>query len=152
MENVKAIVTQVMKIWRLYKTQQLTLKAAMRLEIPFGLRKLLSRDFMICSLLKKEMANLYDALKCCMLDTCITRPETKMANVIREDGNLITTLATIERLHQQIYTEYEILLELVKNSNLNLRIIHQHQKEMNKMASELSEQILMSDDLAYDHS
>lgn len=153
MENVKAIVKQVIKIWRLYKTQQLALTAAMRQEIPFQLRKLLSRDYMICSVLKKEMANFYDALKCCMRDACITRPETGDVMIAHVDGNATMALGNIVGLHRQIIAEYEILLTLVKDSNINTSILQQHRKQMDKMTDELSSQsdTLQSEEMDHKH-
>jgi hypothetical protein len=138
MENVKAIVKQVVKIWRLYKTQQLTLTVAMRQEIPFQLRKLLSRDYMICSLLKKEMADLYDALKCCMRDACIQRPDANAVMVVNVDGNADLAVGKIVSVHKQIIAEYETLLALVEGSNINTSILQQHRKQMEKMTQELS--------------
>lgn len=140
MENVKAIVKQVTKIWRLYKTQQLALTAAMRQEIPFPLRKLLSRDYMICSVLKKEMANFYDALKCCMRDACITRPETGDVMLAHVDGDATLAMGKIVSLHQKIIAEYEILLSLVEGSDINTSILQQHRKQMRRMTDELSTQ------------
>jgi hypothetical protein len=138
MENVKAIVKQVVKIWRLYKTQQLALTVAMRQEIPFRMRKLLSRDYMICSLLKKEMADLYDALKCCMRDACIQRPDANGVMVMNVDGNADLALGKIVNVHRQIIAEYETLLALAEGSNINTSILQQHRKQMEKMTQELS--------------
>ena len=97
MENGKEIVKQVVKIWRLFKTQQAALTVAMRQDISFEMRNLLSRDYMICMVIKKEMANLYDSLKCCMRDGCITRPDelhTDMA-VPSDDVNMALTKSCI---------------------------------------------------------
>ena len=134
MENVKAIVKQVVKIWRLYKTQQQLLTAAMRAEISFELRKLLSRDYMICSLLKKEMANLYDGLRCCMGDMHRIRPESGALEV--PDG-IEQTLKKITIVHRQILEEYTVLLDMAEDTNINTAIIHQHQKQMSGMEHEL---------------
>jgi hypothetical protein len=139
MENVKAIVKQVVKIWRLYKTQQLVLTAAMREEIPFQLRTLLSRDYMICSLLKKEMANFYDGLRCCMGD--MFRPDSHGSITMAADRDIRTTLERIAVAHRQIIAEYEILLDLVEDSDINTKIIHQHRKQMGKMTEELTMQL-----------
>lgn len=138
MENVKAIVKQVVKIWRLYKMQQLILTVAMRQEIPFRLRKLLSRDYMICSLLKKELANLYDALKCCMRDGCITRPETDPMEIMHVDPNAEVAIADIVQLHRQIIEEYETLLGLIQGSNINAGMIQQHCKQVSRLTHDLS--------------
>lgn len=135
MENVKAIVKQVVKIWRLYKTQQLVLTAAMREEIPFQLRTLLSRDYMICSLLKKEMANFYDGLRCCMGDRF--RPDSAGSITTVTERDIQTTLESIAIAHRQIITEYGILLDLAEDSNINTQIIHQHRKQMVKMTGDL---------------
>ncbi|MGG7666703.1 hypothetical protein [Dyadobacter sp. BHUBP1] len=135
MENVKAIVKQVVKIWRLYKTQQLVLTAAMREEIPFQLRTLLSRDYMICSLLKKEMANFYDGLRCCMADRF--RPDSAGSITAATGRDIQTTLESIAIAHRQIITEYGILLDLAEDSNINTQIIHQHRKQMVKMTDDL---------------
>lgn len=140
MENVKPIVKQVIKIWRLYKMLQLTLTVAMRQEIPFRLRKLLSRDYMICSLLKKETANLYDALKCCMQDACITRPDARATMVMDVKGNVKLALGKIVHVHRQIIAEYETLFTLVDGSNLNLSLLRQHLKQMVRMTDDLSDQ------------
>lgn len=140
MENLKPIVQQVIKIWRLHKTLQLTLTIAMRQEIPFRLRKLLSRDYMVCSLLKKEMANLYDALKCCMQDACITRRDTKATMVMDVKGNVKRALDKIVNVHRQIVAEYEILFALAEGSNLNLSLLRQHRKQMTQMTDDLSVQ------------
>lgn len=140
MENVKPIVEQVIKIWRLHKTLQLTLTVAMRQEIPFRLRNLLSRDYMVCSLLKKEMANLYDALKCCMQDACITRPDTKATMVVDVKGNVKLALNKIVNVHRQIISEYEVLFGLAEGSNLNLSLLRQHRKQMGRMIDDLSAQ------------
>ncbi|SDE80531.1 hypothetical protein SAMN04487996_10743 [Dyadobacter soli] len=140
MENVKPIVQQVIKIWRLHKTLQLTLTMAMRQEIPFRLRKLLSRDYMVCSLLKKEMANFYDALKCCMQDACIMRPDTKATMVVDVKGNVELAVGKIVHVHRQVITEYEILLGLAEGSNLNLSLLRQHRKQMARMTDDLSAQ------------
>lgn len=140
MENLKPIVQQVIKIWRLHKTLQLTLTIAMRQEIPFRLRKLLSRDYMVCSLLKKEMANLYDALKCCMQDACITRRDTKATMVMDVKGNVKRALDKIVNVHRQITAEYEILFALAEGSNLNLSLLRQHRKQMTQMTDDLSVQ------------
>ncbi|WP_143061601.1 hypothetical protein [Dyadobacter sp. SG02] len=144
MENVKAIVKQVVKIWRLYKMQQLVLTVAMRQDIPFGLRKLLSRDYMICSVLKKELANLYDALKCCMRDDCITRPEASPMMIMNMDGNTGMAMQKIVSMHRQIITEYETLLTLVNGSSINPLIIHQHRKQVTGLTEDL---VAHSDDL-----
>ncbi|MGX5857355.1 hypothetical protein ACWKW6_27115 [Dyadobacter jiangsuensis] len=135
MENVKAIVKQVVKIWRLYKTQQLVLTAAMREEIPFQLRTLLSRDYMICSLLKKEMANFYDGLRCCMGD--MFRPDSAASITAATERNILATLESIAVAHRQIIDEYRVLLDLVEDSNINTNILHQHRKQMVKMTDEL---------------
>lgn len=140
MENVKAIVKQVVKIWGLYKTQQLVLTVAMREEIPFQLRKLLSRDYMICSLLKKEIANFYDALRCCMGDACIMRPERNTSIAVDAAGGVGVALGKIVGVHQQIIAEYGTLLGMVEGSNINTAIIHQHRKQMDKMNEELATQ------------
>lgn len=140
MENLKPIVQQVIKIWRLHKTLQLTLTIAMRQEIPFRLRKLLSRDYMVCSLLKKEMANLYDALKCCMQDACIMRTDTKATMVVDVKGNVKLALDKIVNVHRQIIAEYEILFALADGSNLNLALLRQHRKQMGRMTDDLSAQ------------
>ncbi|GGH31308.1 hypothetical protein GCM10007423_20090 [Dyadobacter endophyticus] len=140
MENLKPIVKQVIKIWRLYKTLQLTLTLAMRHEIPFRMRKLLSRDYMICSVLKKEMANLYDALKCCMQDVCITRPDTGATMVVDVKGNVELAMGKIVNVHRQIIAEYETLFALVDGSNLNLSLLRQHRKQMAQMTDDLSAQ------------
>lgn len=134
MENVKAIVKQVVKIWRLYKTQQQLLTEAMRAEIPFELRKLLSRDYMICSLLKKEMANLYDGLRCCMGDMYRIRPESGTADFT---NGIEHTLEKITIAHRQILEEYAVLLDLAEDTNINTAIIYQHQKQMSGMEHEL---------------
>lgn len=134
MENVKTIVKQVVKIWRLYKTQQQLLTAAMRAEISFELRKLLSRDYMICSLLKKEMANLYDGLRCCMGDRHGIRPESGTWEV--PDG-IDNTLGKITIVHRQILEEYAVLLDLAEDSNINTAILHQHQNQMSGMVDEM---------------
>lgn len=135
MENVKAIVKQVVKIWRLFKTQQLVLTAAMREEIPFQLRTLLSRDYMICSLLKKEMANFYDGLRCCMGDRF--RPDSAGSITAATERDIQTTLESIAIAHRQIITEYGTLLDLAEDSNINTQIIHQHRKQMVKMTDDL---------------
>jgi ferritin-like protein len=143
MEDVKAIVKQVVKIWRLYKNQQLVLTAAMREEIPFHLRTLLSRDYMICSLLKKEMANLYDGLRCCMGDR--SRPESDTYITADPERDISKILEKIAMAHRQIIAEYETLLDLADGSNINTKIIHQHRKQMNTMTDELviqSEKVL----------
>lgn len=139
MENVNEIVKQVIKIWRLHKTQQLVLTLAMRQEIPFPLRKLLSRDYMICSVLKKEMANLYDALKCCMRDACILQRDSSNAvMVMNVEGNIGMALAKIISVHRQVVAEYDVLLGLAKDSSLNTLLLRQHQKQMDSMTRELS--------------
>lgn len=138
MENVKAIVKQVVKIWRLYKMQQLVLTVAMRQDIPFRLRSLLSRDYMICSVLKKELANLYDALKCCMRDGCITRPDTRPIMIVNIDGNAGKAMEKIVSVHRQIIAEYETLLGLVKGSNINALLIHQHRKQVTSLTDDLA--------------
>lgn len=143
MENVKAIVKQIIKIWRLYKTQQLALTVAMRQEIPFRLRNLLSRDYMVCSVLKTEMANLYDALKCCMQDACIMRPEKAIVTDMIDDVEL--ALEKIVHVHRQIIAEYEALFALAEGSNLNIQILRQHRKQMTKMTADLSAQSTRSD-------
>lgn len=135
MENLKAIVKQVVKIWRLYKTQQLVLTAAMREEIPLHLRTLLSRDYMICSLLKKEMANLYDGLRCCMAD--MSRPESDTYWTVDPERDINKILEKIAMAHRQIVAEYETLLDLADGSNINTKIIHQHRKQMNTMTDDL---------------
>lgn len=140
MENLKPIVQQVIKIWRLHKTLQLTLTIAMRQEIPFRLRKLLSRDYMVCSLLKKEMANLYDALKCCMQDACIVRPGAGATMVMDVKGNVNQALDKIVTVHRQISAEYETLFTLADGSNLNLALLRQHKKQMARMTDDLSAQ------------
>ncbi|WP_353720740.1 hypothetical protein [Dyadobacter sp. 676] len=140
MENVKAIVKQVVKIWRLYKTQQTMLIAAMRGEIPFHLRKLLSRDYMICSLLKKEMANFYDGLRCCMADMYHIRPETNVGVGVDGRDDIAAVLRKIAIAHRQIAAEHAILLDLAEDSNINTEIIHQHRRQMKKMADELMTQ------------
>ncbi len=140
MEDLKPIVKQVIKIWRLYKTQQLALTVAMRQEIPFRLRKLLSRDYMVCSVLKKEMANLYDALKCCMQDACIMRPDTKAIMVVDVKGNVDLALEKIVQVHRQIISEYEMLFVLADGSGLDLPMLRQHRKQMAKMSGDLSAQ------------
>ena len=138
MENVNAIVKQVVKIWRLYKMQQLVLTVAMRQDIPFRLRKLLSRDYMICSVLKKELANLYDALKCCMGDSCITRPDTRPIMIVNIDGNTGMAMQNIVSVHRQIIAEYETLLNLVKGSNINALILQQHRKQVASLTDDLA--------------
>jgi hypothetical protein len=138
MENVKPVVKQVIKIWRLYKTMQGALMGAMRHEIPFRLRKVLSRDYMVCSVLKKEMANLYDALKCCMQDACITRSDAKSSIFMDVRGNVDLALGEIVHVHRQIVKEYETLFKLVEGSNLDLQMLRQHRKQMAKMTSDLS--------------
>lgn len=140
MENVKPIVKQAIKIWRLYKTLQLTLTVAMRQEIPFRLRKLLSRDYMVCSVLKKEMANLYDSLKCCMQDACITRPDTRSIMVMDVKANVELSVGKIVQVHRQIIAEYETLFALMEGSNLELPLLRQHRKQMVKMTDDLSAQ------------
>ncbi|MBO9617212.1 MAG: hypothetical protein J7619_31290 [Dyadobacter sp.] len=135
MENVKAIVIQVVKIWRLYKTQQLVLTAAMREEIPFQLRTLLSRDYMICSLLKKEMANFYDGLRCCMGDRF--RPDSDGSIMMAPERDIRMVLERIAVAHRQIIAEYETLLDLVEDSNINTKILHQHRKQIGAMTDEL---------------
>lgn len=144
MDDVKTVVKQVFKVWRLYKTQQLMLKTAMRQEIPFRLRKSLSRDFMICSLLKKEMANFYDALKCCMVDGCIMRPDRNAVYNIDKHSTVNMALVKIENVHRQIVSEYHTLINLAEDANIDTRILRQHQGQMEKMAEELSAQVLIS--------
>nr|WP_295934938.1 hypothetical protein [uncultured Dyadobacter sp.] len=138
MENVKAIVKQVVKIWGLYKTQQLVLTVAMREEIPFPLRKSLSRDYMICSLLKKEIANFYDALRCCMGDACIMRPERNTSVAQEAGGSVSAALGEIVHGHRQIIEEYGTLLNMAEGSNINTMVFHQHRKQMNTMTDELT--------------
>lgn len=135
MEDVKAIVKQVVKIWRLYKTQQMVLTAAMRTEIPFHLRKLLSRDYMVCSLLKKEMANFYDGLRCCMGDKY--RPQSDGSLTTDAMDDVATVLEKIALAHRQIVDEYGVLLGLAQESNINLAIIQQHRKQMIRMTDDL---------------
>ncbi|MCF0072969.1 hypothetical protein LZD49_20990 [Dyadobacter sp. CY261] len=138
MENVKAVVTQVVKIWRLYKMQQLVMTVAMRQEMPFRLRNLLTRDYMICSVLKKEMANLYDALKCCMRDGCITRPDKHPMMIMQMEGDTDMALGKIVYVHRQIIAEYETLLGLINGSNINTVMIHQHCKQVANLTEELA--------------
>ncbi|WP_291041875.1 hypothetical protein [Dyadobacter sp. 50-39] len=153
MENIKPIVQQVIKIWRLHKTLQLTLKVAMRQEIPFRLRTVLSRDYMVVSVLKKEMANLYDALKCCMQDACITRPDTKATMVMDVKGNVKLALNKIVNVHRQIITEYEALFGLAEGSNLNLSLLRQHRKQMATMTDDLTDlsKVLLPEDHRQTH-
>ncbi|WP_026628996.1 hypothetical protein [Dyadobacter alkalitolerans] len=140
MENVKAIVKQVIKIWRLYKTQQKMLTVTMGQEIPFSLRKLLSQDYMVCSLFKKEMANFYDALKCHMRDACILDSDSKPITIDNRHGNFDLALAEIIALHQKIIAEYDVLLELAENSDLNTSPLKQHRKQMAFMIDEIEAQ------------
>lgn len=135
MENVEEIVKHVLNVWRLYKTQRQLLSTAMRQEIPFPLRQLLSRDYMICSVLKKEIANLYDALKCCM--TGIIRPDGTAAITIDWEGNIILILGEIVSVHQKIIAEYEILLTLLEGSDMSIAMLRHHCMQMHKMTDDL---------------
>ncbi|MNL79931.1 hypothetical protein D3C87_2066460 [compost metagenome] len=64
------------------------------------------------------------------------------------DGNTTLALGNIVSLHQQIIAEYEILLTLVEGSNINVSILQQHRKQMNKMTDELSNQ---SEEMDHEH-
>ncbi|MCF0041378.1 hypothetical protein [Dyadobacter fanqingshengii] len=138
MENVKDIVKQVIKIWRLFKTQQSALAVAMRQDVSYEMRNLLSRDYMICLVIKKEMANLYDSLKCCMRDGCITRPDQHYADTTVPSDDVNMAFSKIVNVHQQIITEYRILLDLIKDTSINASILHQHLDQMEKMSEDLS--------------
>ncbi|MCF0064570.1 hypothetical protein MUK70_05130 [Dyadobacter chenwenxiniae] len=138
MENVKEIVQQVVKIWRLFKTQQLALTAAMRQDISYDMRNLLSRDYMICLVIKKEMANLYDSLKCCMRDACITRNQQAHSPIVNDDVSM--AVKQIVNVHQQIIREYRILLDLIKDTSINAAMLHQHLDQLEKMTEDLSAQ------------
>ncbi|WP_234604314.1 hypothetical protein [Dyadobacter chenwenxiniae] len=138
MENVKEIVQQVVKIWRLFKTQQLALTAAMRQDISYDMRNLLSRDYMICLVIKKEMANLYDSLKCCMRDACITRNQQAHSPIVNDDVSM--AVKQIVNVHQQIIREYRILLDLIRDTSINAAMLHQHLDQLEKMTEDLSAQ------------
>jgi len=140
MENGKEIVKQVVKIWRLFKTQQAALTVAMRQDISFEMRNLLSRDYMICIVIKKEMANLYDSLKCCMRDGCITRPDELHTDMAVPSDDVNMAFNKIVHMHQQIVTEYRILLDLIKDTSINATILHQHLNQIDKMSEDLSAQ------------
>ncbi|SKB78495.1 hypothetical protein [Dyadobacter psychrophilus] len=140
MENVKQIVKQVIKIWRLFKAQQSALTVAMRQDIPFEMRNLLSRDYMICLVIKKEMANLYDSLKCCMRDGCITRPDNYNDDIAVLSDDVGMAFDKIVNMHQQIAIEYRILLDLIKDTSINATILHQHLNQIDKMSEDLSAQ------------
>ncbi|MCF0050396.1 hypothetical protein LXM25_10030 [Dyadobacter sp. LJ53] len=135
---MKEIVQQVVKIWRLFKTQQLALTAAMRQDISYDMRNLLSRDYMICLVIKKEMANLYDSLKCCMRDACITRNQQAHSPIVNDDVSM--AVKQIVNVHQQIIREYRILLDLIRDTSINAAMLHQHLDQLEKMTEDLSAQ------------
>ena len=43
-------------------------------------------------------------------------------------------------MHQQIVTEYRILLDLIKDTSINATILHQHLNQIDKMSEDLSAQ------------
>ena len=137
MENGKEIVKQVVKIWRLFKAQQAALTVAMGQDISFEMRNLLSRDYMICLVIKKEMANLYDSLKCCMRDGCITRRDEFQNNIAVRSDDVNMAFNKIVHMHQQIVTEYRILLDQIKDTSINDTILHQHLSQIDKMSEDL---------------
>jgi len=140
LDNVKCIA----RVWRLTKKQKELFKALMGREISSNLRRVCSNGYMISLLYKKEIGNLYEAVKCNLNDGDLVSVTRNMDMQATKEDDPIKLLALLIDEQKRLMEAYEALIPHLDQGSEAALACRQHVDELGEIRYTLLEELALA--------
>lgn len=142
MDHIEEAVRRISRIWRMHKRRESLYKLAMNMEVTAQVRKICSVGYMSTLLFKKEIASLYEDIKCSLTDgdlNSITRSEDYDGMAESTDW---TNIVRLIRTHQEnIVAEYRTFLHAVDLEILTAAMMNDHIGKLNELTKKFDVEV-----------
>jgi hypothetical protein len=140
-ENSQDIVKCVARVWRLNKKQEALFRGIMGREISANLRRACSNGYMISILNKKEIGNLYEALKCNLNDGDLASITRSITDQEMKEEDPIKLLAELVEEQNRLKRAYEALIPYLDEGSEAAYACQRHVEELCEIQYTLVEEL-----------